>query len=125
MTIFGWLVAAAGFLSLALGWRVETVREILDLALSCLAIAAGIAVVHVSVQALDDFVRVTSAALSRTLGPGVSTGPVVELLALLSDVETGGWQEAFAALRRLQHIGRAPGAQPSEGIEPQDLPREE
>ena len=124
MTIFGWLVAAMGFLSLVLGWRAETAHEILDLTLSCLAIASGIVVVHVSIQALDEYVKVVITALRRPLLPETPAGPVAELLAVLNDVDAGGWQDAFAALRRLEEIGRAAGLPAGGASRQQQMPAE-
>src|SRR5512140_2653543 len=57
MTLLGWVVAAAGFLSLMIGWREGTPHGMLDLILSVLTIAAGIGLVQQSVMALEAYIR--------------------------------------------------------------------
>lgn len=110
MTIFGWVITGAGFISLVVGWRASSASDVLDLALSCLSMAAGVSVVHVSVQALDEYVKVVISALERHTSPGADAGPHAELLTLLKDVEAGGWQEAFIALRRMRMLDAQSGS---------------
>ena len=104
-TIFGWLITTAGFISLAMGWRAESFHEILDLALSCLAMVAGVTVVHVSVQALEGYVQVAMRALQGEPVNHTGTGQSAELLTLMREVRDGGWQEAFTALRKVRTFG--------------------
>ncbi len=108
MTVLGWAVVAAGFLSLMIGWREGMPHGILDLALSVLATAAGIGLVQQSVMTLESYVRPRGILSAAT--PAESRRPVVDdLFALMEEVDGGGWQEAYAALRKIRMLGAAHG----------------
>ena len=108
LAVIGWVVAAAGFLSLILGWRTETSHGLLDIALSVLTLTAGVGIVQAGVASLDAYVRVPVRELQGKRGE-VPPPPVVKILELMAEVAAGGWQEAFAALRQLRAIGKASG----------------
>jgi hypothetical protein len=108
MTVLGWVVVAAGFLSLMIGWREGTPHGLLDLVLSVLAIAAGIGLVQQSVMSLEAYVR--SKTILFAAVPATNRPPAInEMIALMDDVETGGWQEAYAALGKLRTLGTVHG----------------
>jgi hypothetical protein len=103
-TILGWMITAAGFASLVLGWRAGSLRDMLDLSLSCFTMIGGVWTVHVSVQSLEAHVKLSLHALETTGGDVRMDGLRAELAHLMSEVHEGGWQEAFAALRRLREL---------------------
>lgn len=115
MTLMGWIIVAAGFASLVLGWRTETPHGIVDLALSCLTMFAGVGLVHLSVVSLDTYVRIPVMGLQGKTGDAVSVPAIAAILELMKDVNEGGWQEAYAALRRLRTLGRDAGLPPLSG----------
>jgi hypothetical protein len=108
MTVLGWVVVAAGFLSLMIGWREGTPHGMLDLALSVLAIAAGIGIVQQSVMSLEAYVRPRNILFAAV--PAEERRPAINaMIALMDDVEAGGWQEAYVALGKLRTLGAAHG----------------
>ncbi len=106
LVLIGWTVVAGGFCSLMLGWWSS-----LPLAFamsSILTMAAGVALVHLAVATLETYVRVPARDLQGKRGePPVA--PLDEILGLMDSVSAGGWQEAFAAISRLQAIGTSLG----------------
>ncbi len=108
MTVLGWVVVAAGFLSLMIGWRDVTSHGMLDLLLSTLAMASGVGIVQQSVMTLESYVRTRGILVSAI--PQAERGPAIdEALALMEEVETGGWQDAYAALKKLRALGTTHG----------------
>jgi hypothetical protein len=109
-TITGWICVAAGALSIPLGWSAGTTREILDLLVSCVTVAAGIVLVEQSVGMLESYVRVpfhaASAAEIQGEGPPESPEPVLVagLRRIMEDVDRGGWQEAFGAIAAIEKL---------------------
>lgn len=108
MTVLGWAVVAAGFLSLMIGWREGTPHGLFDLVLSALAIAAGIGLVQQSVMSLEGYVR-SKDILFAAVAAAERRPATNEMLALMDDVESGGWQEAYGALGKLRTLGAAHG----------------
>ncbi len=106
LVLIGWAVVVAGFCSLMLGWW--SALPPACAVSSILTMAAGVALVHLAVSTLDTYVRVPARDLEGKRGePPVA--PLDEILGLMESVSAGGWQEAFAAIRRLQAIGTSLG----------------
>ena len=101
-TIAGWAVTAAGVLALPLGWSGGTPHGILDIAVSCAAAVGGIMLVEQSVGMLQAYCTVP---FHEAGPPEAPLSPAAEeLRALMDEVDRGGWQEAFAAIARLEQI---------------------
>lgn len=100
ITLVGWLVASAGVAGLILRWSSPGVLGLADILVSVLTIAGGVLLVHYGIEALSGFIHTALAAMPRE-GFG-------ELRELMEEVDRGGWQEAFAALRRLRRTGAGP-----------------
>jgi len=71
-----------------------------DILVSALTVAAGVLLVHYGIEALSGFIHTALAAMPQE-GLG-------ELRELMEEVDRGGWQEAFLALRRLRRAGAGP-----------------
>ena len=98
VTMIGWVIAAGGALSLLLRWRAEGVPGLIDVLLSAAMVAGGVLLVHYGIEGLTAFIR-------TALGTMHPESPD-ELRSLMEDVDQGGWQEAFAALRRLRRVAQ-------------------
>jgi hypothetical protein len=96
VTMIGWLIAAGGALSLLLRWRAEGVPGLIDVLLSSAMVAGGVLLVHYGIEGLTAFIRTALSAMHPEAPD--------ELRSLMEDVDQGGWQEAFAALRRLRRL---------------------
>jgi len=108
LTLLGWLSSAAGAAGFFLSW--QGAYGILVTALSLLSAASGIALVYQSVAALDAYVRVPFPL------PAEMPANVQDAIALckrqMEDVEQGGWQEAYGALRELRMVADRFGVPP-------------
>ena len=100
ITLVGWLVAASGILGLILRWSSPGMLGLADILVSALTVGAGVLLVHYGIEALSGFIRTALAAM-----PHEGCG---ELRMLMEEVDRGGWQEAFSALRRLRRAGAGP-----------------
>jgi len=109
MTILGWFVVAFGVVSVPLGWNVGRSHELIDLALSCFTIVAGLAVVQQSISSLDAYISVPFPSSGMGNG-GVGQSPIlIEILQLMKDIDDGGWQEAYAAIGALKKMEKMYG----------------
>ena len=108
LTVLGWLASAAGAAGFFLSW--QGAFGVLPLALSLLSVASGISLVYGSVAALDGYIRVPFPL------PAEMPANVQEAIALckrqMEDVEEGGWQEAYGALRELRRLADRLGLPP-------------
>ena len=111
MTMLGWLIVLLGCASVPFGWEVER-TGLIDLALSCCTIVAGLALVQQSVSSLASYINVP---FDRArLGDSAEDNSVVvkEIKNLMNEIEEGGWQEAYAALRALREMSERHGLPP-------------
>ncbi len=109
-TITGWIVTAAGVMSLPLGWSGGFPHGILDLVVSCAAAIGGIVLVEQSVGMLESYVQVP-------FHEGTSAGtplpePAGKIRTIMEDVDRGGWQEAFAAIGDVERLAGEYGLSP-------------
>jgi hypothetical protein len=102
-TIAGWLIAAAGGAGVFTSCRAG--EDLLSTAIPLSALCAGIALVQQSVARLDAYIAIPFPA------PDPETIARLPLLAacaaLMQEVDSGGWQEAYAALRTLRGMPAA------------------
>jgi len=109
MTVLGWGLVVAGFASIVLGWRYGTPHGLMDMLLSGLTIAAGVAVVYQGVVTLESYVRVPVLSLQGKSSEDEALPVVREILEIIREIDTGGWQEAYLAIRKLRDLGAAYG----------------
>jgi hypothetical protein len=110
-TILGWSIVAIGVAGLAWGWRGSGAHAIVDILLCGATIVAGIALVYQSVAMLSAYVNVPFPSATMEDPPP----PIADIAAVMHDVDEGGWQEAFGALRSLRVIGDRYGLPPLGG----------
>ena len=103
VTIAGWIVAVAGGAGVFASCRAG--EDLAGSAIPLLAVCAGIALVQQSVARLDAYVAIPFPAPDPEMTARL---PVLSACAeLMQEVETGGWQEAYAALRTLRGMPAA------------------
>jgi hypothetical protein len=98
ITIVGWIVVAIGCVSFPIGWSVGRPGGLIEIALSCATVVAGLGLVSQSISSLDAYIRIVL--------PFVHNGeqhPVIhEVVEIMKDVDDGGWQEAYAAINKME-----------------------
>lgn len=99
LTIGGWVVTALGAAGLLLFWRDGS--DLFTMAVALGAAVAGLSLVHQSVAALDQYVRVPFPAPAPGSCPAEIAEGVGECARLMEEIDRGGWQEAYAAFRAL------------------------
>jgi hypothetical protein len=109
LTLMGWAFVVAGLASIVLGWRYGTPHGLMDVLLSSLTIAAGVALVFQSVASLDAYVRIPVLALQGKSSEAEAPVVVKEILEVVREIESGGWQEAYLAVRKLRELGTLHG----------------
>jgi hypothetical protein len=113
MTVLGWAIVALGVASIPLSWRLGTPHGILDTALSLAAILAGLLVVQQCVTSLSSYVRVPFH--EREAGTPPPHPALQSIEQLMRDVDEGGWQDAFTAIRMLERMQDEYGLPPLAG----------
>jgi hypothetical protein len=108
-TVLGWLIVLVGCSAVPLGWQLGGPRGAIDIVLSVCTVVAGLVVVQQAVASLSSYLTVPFA--STTDGEQLQEPPLVikEIIDLMNDVEAGGWQEAYAAIRKLKEIETSRG----------------
>jgi hypothetical protein len=109
-TMIGWVIVLAGVACIPLGWRTAGAHGLLDLAVCGAAIVAGLVVVSESVSFLHAYISVPF-PVAGDADAGRSA-PVEDLRALMQEIDKGGWQEAYAAVRLLRVLGERHGLPP-------------
>lgn len=102
--VIGWAIVAAGFLGVLLGWDFAKPPGLYHLGLCLGAIAAGLTLIQGTIAALSLYVRIPFPLPPVGEEAEAWQGAVDELRSLMKDVDDGGWQEAFAALHRLERM---------------------
>jgi hypothetical protein len=103
MTVVGWLVVAAGFGMSLYSWRIGLPNGIIELGLSACTIVAGLGFVQNSVTSLDAYLKVPFPR--RTNEQGAVMPIFVIVSDLMTEIDTGGWQEAYAAIPKMEKVG--------------------
>lgn len=101
-TIAGWCVTILGGIEIPFGWGTGSP---LDVVLPLSTIAAGIALVSVSISSLESYVTVPFPDLPAGDHPGAQSGACAILRGIMRDVDEGGWREAYAALHQVREAG--------------------
>jgi len=102
LTMEGWAVTALGGAGLLIFWRDGS--DLFPVMVALAGVIAGLSLVHQSVAALDQYVRVPFPRPSAGTCPANIEGAVEEFSRLMEEIDRGGWQEAYAALRSLGAI---------------------
>lgn len=113
MTVLGWAIAALGVASIPISWRLGTPHGIMDTALSLGTILAGLLVVQQCVTSLSSYVRVPFREREAGAPPAHPALQAIE--QLMRDVDEGGWQDAFTAIRTLERMQDEYGLPPLAG----------
>jgi hypothetical protein len=108
MTIVGWLVVAIGCASFPMGWSVGRSSGLIEIALSCATVVAGLGLVSQSVSSLEAYLRIVL-PFDRN---GEQHPMVYEVAEIMKDVDEGGWQEAYAAIERVERLQEQHGLPP-------------
>lgn len=102
LTIGGWCAAALGAGGALASCRPGAGADLSSVLFPLCAAAAGLALVHQSVAALDAYVRISFPLPDPGTIPGHIAAALEESAHLMGDIDRGGWQEAYAALRALK-----------------------
>ena len=102
LTIQGWVVTAFGAAGLLVFWRDGS--DLFTIAVALCAAVAGLSLVHQSVAALDQYVRVPYPGPAPGSCPAEIAEGVGECARLMEEIDRGGWQEAYAAFRALNDM---------------------
>lgn len=101
-SLLGWAIVFLGCLSVPLGWEVGRRLALVEMLLTVLTILAGLVVVWQNISALEQYLRVPfPTATDSTVEPSLA---ISEIKSVMKEVDEGGWQEAYAAIRRLNEI---------------------
>jgi hypothetical protein len=114
IAILGWVIVCCGSASLFLGWNLDRIHGLIDLALSACTIIAGLALVQQSISHLASYVRVP---FPYSITPEGTEPWVQECSAMMEEVDEGGWREAFDAIRELRRLGERNGLPAPDGRE--------
>ena len=112
MTLLGWFVVAVGLASFMLAWNVSREHGIIDTMLACACAVSGLALVQNSVASLSSYVAVPFRSGEGDVGATEKSPVVLEIVAVMKDVEEGGWQDAYAAMRKLRDLESKYGLPP-------------
>lgn len=98
-SLLGWTMVFLGCASFPLRWNLGNTIGAVEVVLSALTVLAGLALVWQNISALEQYLRVPF--------PASPDEPIIaELKDVMHEVDQGGWQEAYAAIRRLIEIQR-------------------
>jgi len=111
-TIIGWLVVLVGLIGIPLGWEFGRPHGLVDIALSAFTILAGLTVVQQAVVSLSAYVTVPMQSLTAGDSPAERPAALKDIIEMMKEVEDGGWQEAYAAIGKLQEMQATYGFPP-------------
>jgi len=110
LTFAGWGAAAVGAAGLVLAWGRRD--DLFAFAVALGAAVAGLALVQQAVAALDQYVHIPFPRPAPGEPPGAGGAAVEESVRLVGEIDTGGWQEAFAAIAVLESMAERFGLPP-------------
>jgi hypothetical protein len=102
LTVGGWCLAALGAGVALASCGQGATPDLMSFLVPVGASAAGVALVYQSVAALDAYVRISFPFPDPGAAPGHIAAVCEESAQLMRDIDQGGWQEAYAALRALK-----------------------
>ncbi len=98
-SILGWIIVLVGCLSIPFGWNFGRATGFIEVVLTALTILAGLSLVWQNISALQEYIRISFPRSSDQPGP-----ERLELQTLMKEVDDGGWQEAYAAIAKLNEM---------------------
>ena len=101
ITIIGWLVVGIGCVSFPVGWSLGRPNGIIEIGLSCATIVAGLGLVWQGIVTLERYVRIALPCDHN----GEQHPLIHRILEIMKDVDEGGWQDAYAAIRKVEQLG--------------------
>ena len=102
ITILGWIVVLLGLASFPLSWRLGTPHGLLDTLLSGGTVVAGLALVQLAVGGLTAYLQVP---FDERPGALPDVHPAIRSIReIMRDIDDGGWQEAYGAIRKLEGL---------------------
>jgi hypothetical protein len=104
ITLIGWMAVAVSVVGVGAGWQYGMVHGLLDVAIGVAALSSGLGLVQQSVAGLSQYLAVPFDAGGSDPDPAI-----VRIKQVMADVEAGGWQEAFLAIRALEEMHTAYG----------------
>ena len=107
-TLIGWMIVVIGGASLPVGWSVGRPGGVIEIALSCATVAAGLVLVSQSISCLEAYIRIVLPSQHN----GEQHALIHEVLLIMRDVDEGGWQEAHAAIKKMQEMEKTYGLPP-------------
>ena len=113
MTILGWVIILLGLASIPLSWRLGTPHGLVDTLLSLGTAFAGLALVQANVALLTSYLQVPFG--HRPDGTEAAHPAVRQIEELIRDIDEGGWQEAYAAIGKLERMQEPYGLPPPAG----------
>lgn len=108
-TILGWMVVAAGCAGIGMSWELDRFHTMLGVVMSAGTILAGVLLVDQSVGFLSAVVAIPPGEVSEEADASAGLSLSEEVRTLREDIDRGGWQEAFAGLRRLRSLADRAG----------------
>lgn len=102
LTVGGWCVAALGGLGALVACGPGAPGGLLPVLVPLGAGGAGLALVHQSVAGLDAYVRIAFPLPDPDTAPAHIVAACNECARLMSDIDRGGWHEAYAALHAVR-----------------------
>ena len=87
-----------------LGWQFGGIRGAIDIVLSVSTIVAGLVVVRQAIASLSSYLTIPFASTMIEEQSQEPPPAIKEIIDLMNDVEAGGWQEAYAAIRKLKEM---------------------
>jgi len=100
ITIIGWMVVVIGCVSFPVGWSVGRPGGLIEIALSCSTVVAGLGLVSQSISSLEAYVRIVLPFAHN----GEQHPMIHEVVEIMKNVDDGGWQEAYAAIRKMEEL---------------------
>ncbi len=97
MTLIGWTTVAVSVIGVGVGWQYGMVHGLLDVAIGVVALSSGLGLVQQSVAGLSQYLDVPFDGNAGQPDPAVA-----HIRHMMEEVEAGGWQEAFLAIRELE-----------------------
>jgi hypothetical protein len=101
LAILGWLMTAGGCGGLLVSCRQASEGDLLAGAIPLCAVVAGLALVHQSVAFLDAYVEIPFPKPDPEHTPSNICAMVGESARWMTEIDGGGWQEAFQAIHAI------------------------
>ncbi len=110
ITVIGWIIVVLGLASIPLSWRLGTPHGLVDTLLSAGTIVAGLTIVQLAVGGLSSYLRVP---FGDRPGTTAEVSPAIRYIEhLIRDIDEGGWQDAYAAIEKLERMQESHGLPP-------------